>query len=84
MQTQSFQKKEDFITNYSNNAIYTYFSNLTSQSQSKTLILWAKIYFYIRFGWKKECIEYINKIDGIYISETGLREIKESLDENRK
>ena len=84
MQSQSFQRKEDFITNYSNNIIYTYFSNLTSQSQSKTLILWAKIYFYIRFGWKKECIEYINKIDGIYISETGLREIKESLDENRK
>ena len=84
MQTQSFQRKEDFITNYSNNIIYTYFSNLTSKSQSKTLILWAKIYFYIRFGWKKECIEYINKIDVIYIYETGLREIKESLDENRK
>ena len=84
MQTQSFQRKEDFITNYSNNIIYTYFSNLTSQSQSKTLILWAKIFFYIRFGWKKECIEYINQIDGIYISETGLREIKDSLNENRK
>ena len=83
-QSQSIQKKEDFISNYSNNIIYTYFSNLTSQSQSKTLILWAKIFFYIRFGWKKECIEFINQIEGIYISESGLREIKDSLDENRK
>ena len=83
-QSQSIQKKEDFISNYSNNIIYTYFSNLTSQSQSKTLFLWAKIYFYIRFGWKKECIEFINQIEGIYISESGLREIKDSLDENRK
>ena len=79
-QTLSFQKKEDFITNYSNNIIYNHFSTLISQSQSKTLILWAKIFFFIRFGWKKECIEYINSIDGIYISESGLREIKDSLD----
>ena len=83
-QIQSFQKKEDFITNYANNIIYTYFYNLTSQSQSKTLILWAKIFFFIRFGWKKECIEYINNIDGIYISESGLREIKDSLNENKR
>ena len=83
-QSQSLQRKDDFIANYANNIIYTYFSNLTSQSQSKTLILWAKIFFYIRFGWKKECIEFINQIEGIYISESGLREIKDSLDENRK
>ena len=83
-QSISYQRKEDFINNYSNNIIYTYFSDLASQSQSKTLILWAKIFFYIRFGWKKECIEYINQIDGIYNSEYGLREIKESLNENRK
>ncbi len=83
-QSQSLQRKDDFIANYSNNIIYTYFSNLTTQSQSKTLILWAKIFFYIRFGWKKECIEFINQIEGIYISESGLREIKDSLDENRK
>ena len=72
-QSQSFQKKEDFITNYSNNIIYTYFSNLVSQSQSKTLILWAKIFFFIRFGWKKECIEFINQVEGMYISEYGLK-----------
>ena len=83
-QSQSFQKKEDFITNYSNNIIYTYFSNLVSQSQSKTLILWAKIFFFIRFGWKKECIEFINQVEGMYISEYGLKEIKDSLDENMK
>ena len=83
-QMQSLQKKEEFITNYTNTIIYTYFSSLTSQSQSKTLILWAKIFFYLRFGWKKECIEYINKIDGMYISESGLREIKDSLDDNKK
>ena len=82
-QSQSFQRKEDFITNYSNNMIYTYFSNLASQSQSKTLLLWAKIFFYIRFGWRKECIEYINQIEGIYNSESGLREIKDSLDDRR-
>ena len=78
------KEKEEFITNYTNKIIYTYFSSLTSQSQSKTLILWAKIFFYLRFGWKKECIEYINKIDGMYISESGLREIKDSLDDNKK
>ena len=83
-QSQTFQKKEDLINNYSNNIIYTYFSNLVSQSQSKTLMLWTKIFFFIRFGWKKECIEFINQIEGIYISESGLREIKDSLDESRK
>ena len=83
-QSQSFQKKEDFITNYSNNVIYTYFSNLASQSESKNLFLWAKIFFFIRFGWKKECIEFINQIEGIYMSESGLREIKDSLDEKRR
>ena len=83
-QTNSFQKKEDFITNYSNNIIYSHFSTLISQSQSKTLILWTKIFFFIRFGWKKECIEYINSIEGRYISESGLREIKDSLDDNKR
>ena len=83
-QVQNMQRKEDFITNYSNNIVYTYFSNLTSQSQSKNLILWAKIFYFIRFGWKKECIEFINQIEGIYISESGLREIKDSLDDNRR
>ena len=83
-QTQNMQRKEDFITNYANNIIYTYFSYLTTQSQSKTLILWAKIFYFLRFGWKKECIDFINQIEGIYISESGLREIKDSLDENRR
>ena len=83
-QSQAFKNKEDFITNYTNNIIYTYFSNVTSYSQSKTIILWAKIFFYIRFGWKRQCIEFINQIAGIYINESGLNEIKESLDDSKE
>ena len=80
---QTFKKKEDFISNFTNNIVYTYFSNVTSNSPSKTIILWAKIFFYLRFGWKKECIEFINQIEGIYINESGLREMKESLDDTK-
>ena len=83
-QGQTLLKKSDFILNYTNNIIYTYFSDLLSNSKSQTIILWAKIYFYIRFGWKKECIEFINQTEGIYINESGLREIKESLDDTKK
>lgn len=82
-QNQTFKKKEDFISNYTNNIVYTYFSNVTSNSHSKTIILWAKIYFHLRFGWKKDCIEFINQIEGIYINESGLREMKESLDDTK-
>jgi len=83
VQNQTFKKKEDFISNYTNNIVYTYFSNVTSNSQSKTIVLWAKIFFHLRFGWKKDCIEFINQIEGIYINESGLREIKESLDDTK-
>lgn len=82
-QNQTFKKKEDFISNYTNNIVYTYFSNVISNSQSKTIILWAKIYFHLRFGWKRDCIEFINQIEGIYINEPGLREMKESLDNTK-
>ena len=81
---QSFEKKDDFITNYSNNIIYTYFSNVTSYSKSQTIIIWAKIYFYLRLGWKNDCINYINIMEGLYPNETGLSEMKESLDDNQK
>ena len=83
-QGQVFQKKDDYLSNYTNNIIYTYFSDVTSNSKSQTILLWAKIYFYIRFGWKRECIEYINQIEGININESGLREMKESLDDSKK
>ena len=75
--------KEDFISNYTNNIIYTYFSDITSSSQSQTIILWGKIFYFIRFGWKKECIKFISSIEGLYINESGLREIKESLDDEK-
>ena len=78
------KNKEDFISNYTNNMIYTYFSEVTSNSQSQTIILWGKIFYFIRFGWKRDCIKYISSIEGMYISESGLREIKESLDENKE
>ena len=82
--SQTINKKEDFISNYTNNIIYTYFSNVTNNSQSQTISLWGKIFFFIRFGWKKECIEFINSIEGMYINESGLRELKESLNDSIK
>ena len=83
-QYKSFEKKDEFLSHYTNNIIYTYFSNVTSHSKSQTILLWAKIYFYLRLGWKKECINFINTIEGLYLNESGLREIKESLDDNNK
>jgi hypothetical protein len=83
-QDQILPKKEDFISNYTNTIINTYFSNVISHSKSQTLLLWSKIYFYIRFGWKRECIGYINQIEGLFFNESGLREIKESLDDTKK
>ena len=83
-QYQSFDKKDDFISNYTNNIIYTFFSDVSSHSKSQTIILWAKIYFYLRLGWKKECINYINNIEGLYPNEAGISEMKESLDDNHK
>ena len=77
-------KKNEFISSYTNNIIYTRFSREVSNSPSKTIILWAKIFFYIRFGWKKECISFINSIEGLNLNESGLREIKESLDDSKK
>jgi hypothetical protein len=84
IRNQNYHKKEDFISNYTNTIVYTYFSNVTTYSKSQTIILWAKIFFYIRLGWKKECIDFINSIEGININESGLREIKDSLDETKK
>ena len=83
-QDQTFKKKEEFITNFTNNIIYTYFSNVTTHSESQTIALWGKIFYFIRFGWRKECIEYINSIEGIYINESGLRELKISLNDTQK
>lgn len=83
IQSQNFHKKEDFISNYTNNIVYTYFSNVITNSQSQTIILWAKIFFYIRLGWKRECIDFINSIEGLNLNESGLREMKESLDETK-
>ena len=34
-------------TNYTNNIIYTYFSDITSSSQSQTIILCGKIFYFI-------------------------------------
>ena len=83
-QGQAHLKKEDFLSNYTNTIIYTYFSNVTSHSKSQTILLWTKIYFYIRFGWKRECIDFINHIEGIYLNESGLKEMKDSLDDSKK
>ena len=75
-------KKDEFISNYADNIIYTYFSK--EVSRSKSIILWAKIFFYLRFGWKKECINFINSIEGLNINESGLRQIKNSLNDREK
>ena len=80
----NFKKKDEFITNYANNKIYTYFSNIISHSQSQTIILWAKLYYYIRFGWKKECIAFIKSIEGLNLRESGLKEVKECLDDEKE
>ena len=79
-----YDKKEKFIYNYANNIVYTYFSNFISGTQGQAVFLWAKIYFFIRFGWKKECIIFIATVEGLNINESGLREIKESLDDSYK
>ena len=80
----NFEKKGEFISNYANKIIYTYFSNMIRYSKNQNILLWAKIYFYLRLGWKKECIKFINSEEGLNIKESGLREIKESLDDTHK
>ena len=76
------QNKEDFISNYTNNFIYTHLPEISSNSRNNTFILWGKIFFFLRCGWKKDCIKFIEKIQGLYINENGLNEIKNSLDDS--
>ena len=81
----NFDKKNEFISNYTKNILFTYFSNIMSYTKNQSIItLWAKIYYYIRLGWKKECIKFIALNETININESGLREIKESLEDSNK
>lgn len=81
-QNNNYQNREDFISNYTNNFVYTYLPEISSNSRNNTFILWAKIFYFLRCGWKKDCIKYIEKIQGLYINENGLNEMKNSLDDS--
>lgn len=77
-------QKDVFITNFTNDIIYTNFYDIINGPQGNSIILWAKIFYYLRFGWKEECIEFIKANEGQFKNESGLREMKDSLNENQK